>query len=69
MMGWLIINLSVAAKQFEKTGAISLPMALYQVFTAVKIFLMSLCFHVSVFESPFPLSRFMFWITSGMKNL
>eukprot|EP00271_Cylindrocystis_brebissonii_P008920 TRINITY_DN23450_c0_g1_i1.p1 TRINITY_DN23450_c0_g1~~TRINITY_DN23450_c0_g1_i1.p1 ORF type:complete len:378 (-),score=41.65 TRINITY_DN23450_c0_g1_i1:320-1453(-) len=37
MMGWLLINLSVAAKQVAETGRLSLAMTLYQVFTAVYV--------------------------------
>lgn len=35
MMGWLLINLSVAAKQFIEQGSLSLSMALCQVFCTV----------------------------------
>jgi hypothetical protein len=35
MLGWFLINLSVAAKQFQNQGSLSLSMALYQAFSAV----------------------------------
>lgn len=35
MMGWLLINLSVAAKQYTDQGSLSLSMALFQTFCAV----------------------------------
>jgi delta14-sterol reductase len=38
MMGWLLINLSLAAQQLHERGSLSLPMALYQAFTAIYVF-------------------------------
>lgn len=37
MMGWLLINLSLAAKHYELLGHISTPMLLYQIFSFVYI--------------------------------
>lgn len=38
MMGWLLINFSLAAQQLHERGSLSLPMALYQAFTAIYVF-------------------------------
>ncbi|GAQ87345.1 delta14-sterol reductase [Klebsormidium nitens] len=38
MMGWLLINISLAAQQLDVRGSVSLPMILYQAFTAFYIF-------------------------------
>lgn len=35
MLGWFLINLSVAAKQYMEQGSLSLSMALFQAFCAV----------------------------------
>ena len=35
MMGWFFLNLSVAAKQHQIEGTLSLPMILYQCFSMV----------------------------------
>eukprot|EP00897_Mesotaenium_endlicherianum_P003828 jgi/Mesen1/3473/ME000195S02620 len=37
MMGWLLINLSVAARQLRAAGSLSSSMALYQAFTAIYV--------------------------------
>jgi len=37
MMAWLLVNLSVLAKQWELYGAVSAPMVLYQVFTGIYV--------------------------------
>ncbi|CAK9207700.1 unnamed protein product [Sphagnum jensenii] len=37
MLGWFLINLSVAAKQFQNQGSLSLSMALYQAFSAIYV--------------------------------
>lgn len=42
MMGWLLINLSIGAKQYIDQGSLSLSMALFQTFCAV--WFCSLCF-------------------------
>jgi hypothetical protein len=35
MLGWFLINLSVATKQFQNQGSLSLSMALYEAFSAL----------------------------------
>jgi delta14-sterol reductase len=54
MLGWFLINLSVAAKQFQNQGSLSLSMALYQAFSA--IYVLDYFWHEEAMTSTYVLS-------------
>jgi hypothetical protein len=60
MLGWFLINLLVAAKQFQNQGSLSLSMALYQAFSAVSPIPLGIAGHTLVRSQ---LKNFWIWWT------